>query len=135
MHTDKRKRDLVLIHVAKRQLQLDDATYRALLRRVAGVDSAAKASATGRARILAEFERLGWTPRRKHRPRPSNDREFMCRKIRAMLMEAERPDSYADSMAKRMFGVERFEWLPPQQLRRLLVALVYDQRRRQRKES
>lgn len=132
---DPRRADLAKIHLARKQLGMDEETYRALLARAAGVDSAAKATAAGRGRILDEFRRLGWRPRPKGRPRPASDREQLCRKVRAMLMEAGRPDTYADSMAQRMFGIDRFEWLPADKLQKLVAALVYDQRRRKKRST
>lgn len=58
-----RTADLAKIHLAKQQLGLDDATYRALLQRVAGVDSARDLDPGGRGQVLAELRRLGWRPR------------------------------------------------------------------------
>ncbi len=57
---------LALIHVAKKQLGMDDADYRALLMRAAGVDSAEALDRRGFETVLAEFERLGFvkTPRK-----------------------------------------------------------------------
>jgi len=51
---------LALIHVAKSRLQLDDADYRALLARVAGVDSSRDLDDAGFARVMDEFARLGF---------------------------------------------------------------------------
>ena len=127
---DSRSRDLAKIHLARKQLGMDEETYRALLRRVAGVDSAAKASATGRARILAEFERLGWRPKRKRGVRPSDIRAPLLRKIYAQL--GDRPVAYAEGILKRMYGASapaRLEWAKPEQLRNVIAALNYDARR------
>ncbi len=51
---------LALIHVAKKQLGMDDADYRALLMRAGGVDSAEALDLHGFKTVLAEFERLGF---------------------------------------------------------------------------
>jgi phage gp16-like protein len=57
---------LALIHVARKQLGMEEADYRALLMRVAGVDSAEALDRRGIATVLTEFERLGFvkTPRK-----------------------------------------------------------------------
>ena len=55
-----RDNDLAKIHMAKKDLAMDEVTYRTLLRRVTGQESAAALSYTDRARVLAEFKRLGW---------------------------------------------------------------------------
>jgi phage gp16-like protein len=41
-----------------------------------------------------------------------------------------KPDGYADGMAKRMFDVDRFEWLKPDQLHKLIQSLEVDRQRR-----
>ena len=41
MHDSQRNKDLAKIHIAKKQLGLDDDSYRAMLQMVAGVNSAA----------------------------------------------------------------------------------------------
>lgn len=49
-----------LLHVAKAQLHMVDEDYRAVLERSAGVQSASQLDETGFARVMAEFERLGF---------------------------------------------------------------------------
>ncbi len=49
------------VHVAKKQLGLDDETYRAVLRRVTGRDSAADLNEVQLGSVIREFVRLGWT--------------------------------------------------------------------------
>lgn len=127
---DKRRRQLAQIHIAAKQLGLDDDTYRAMLREVAGVTSAADLSDTGRRKVLTHLQRLGWAPRRKGRSTPAPDKAALVAKIRAQLAAAARPDAYADGMAKRMFGIDRFEWCTPEQLRKIVAALAYDAQRR-----
>lgn len=51
---------IALLHVAKKQLALVDDDYRAILIRIAGVDSAADLSELDFERVLAEFNRLGF---------------------------------------------------------------------------
>jgi phage gp16-like protein len=58
------------------------------------------------------------------------DRQAMLRKIAVMLKDADREKAYADGIAKNMFQIERVEFCAPDQLRRIVSALVYDQRRR-----
>lgn len=125
-----RKKQLAMIHVARQQLRLDDDTYRAMLHKVAGVESAADLDARGRDRVLRHFRSLGWESKATRRPQPSPDRAALVRKIRAQLIAAgNRPDSYADAMARHMFKVDRFEWLAVDQLQRLVAALAYDAKR------
>lgn len=121
---------LAKIHIAKSQLGLDEDTYRALLRRVAGVSSAKDLAPRQIGRVLAEFERLGWKPKAKPqgraRPNPAARRTTLMSKVEALLTEAGRPWEYADGMAAKMFKVERVEWLDDSQLYRLMQALIID---------
>lgn len=52
---------LAAIHVAKKQLGLDDDTYRAVLVRVTGKDSTRAMSETERQRVVEEMRRRGFT--------------------------------------------------------------------------
>lgn len=136
---NRRNLQLSKIHIAKKDLRMDDDTYRALLARVSGVRSAKDLNPRQIGTVLAEFERLGWTSTTAKKagrmaPSPALDREKLVGKIEAFLAEAKRPWEYADSMASRMFKVERVEWLDPEQLRKMVAALTYDARRHGRPE-
>lgn len=54
-----------MVHVAKSQLNMEDADYRELLMRVAGVSSSTRLNVSGFERVMAEFERLGFKPTRQ----------------------------------------------------------------------
>lgn len=134
-----RNLQLSRIHIAKKDLGLDDETYRALLARVTGVRSAKDLNPRQIAAVLAEFTRLGWEsiPAKKHgrkAPAAAPDRAKLVGKIEAFLAEAKRSWAYADGMAMRMFKVERVEWLDPGQLQKMVAALTYDARRHARPE-
>ncbi|MDN6860721.1 regulatory protein GemA [Pseudomonas sp. CAN2814] len=125
--------NLAKIHIAKAQLGMDDDAYRALLGRVAGVRSAKELGPRQVAQVLAEFQRLGWKPESKQQgratPKVPQNRQIVLKKVEALLASASRPWSYADAMAKRMFKVERVEWLDDDQLYRLMQALIIDRSR------
>lgn len=127
------------IHIARRDLALDDDVYRSILARVAGVRSSKELTPRQIGRVLAEFERLGWEPKPSAKPaakrtgratpNPSDERKALVGKIEAQLAAAGRPWAYADALALRMFQIERAEWCEPDQLRRLVAALAYDAKR------
>lgn len=54
---------LAKIHIAQKELGLDDATYRAVLVRCTGQSSSAKMTGPQRDAVVKEFIRLGWKPR------------------------------------------------------------------------
>lgn len=56
---ERRRSDLVRIHLAARQLDLDDPTYRTLLHDLTGHDRAADLDATGLSRVIAFFRECG----------------------------------------------------------------------------
>ena len=133
-----RNRDLAKIHIAKKQLGLDDDAYKAMLQMVAGVNSAAHLTATGRREVLAHLKKSGFRsrPGKKHFPgRPNMNglegtgKAAMLKKIEAYLAEAKRPWSYVHKMAENMFKLKRVQWCHPGQLHRIISALEYDARR------
>lgn len=65
--TDTRQADLAKIHIAKKDLALDDETYRYVIREVGGAGSGSSADLTslGRARVLQHFKSKGWKARRR----------------------------------------------------------------------
>jgi phage gp16-like protein len=139
MATDRRTQDLKLIHVALRQLGMDDATYRGILWACGRVTSAKDLDHAGRQLVIEHFKRCGFKVQAKqaHPGRPTNlnsaNRGPLLSKIEALLADAGRPWAYVDGMAKKMFGVDRVQFCHEQQLHRLVAALIYDKKRRARK--
>lgn len=130
--TDARRNDLAKIHVAKKQLGLDDETYRDMLWTLARVRSAADLDDAGRKAVLEHLQARGFRPKRKRGPTPAGDRAPLLRKVYALL--GDRPVAYAEGILKHMFGdaaPARLEWATPEQLRKAVAALSYDQRRHQ----
>lgn len=134
-----RVRELAAIHViARRKMRLDEATYRALLQRVAGVSSSADLDRDGRHKVLDELRRLSGQGQQQMRnavvmpDAPANVRDeivAMVGKVGALLTESGKSWNYAHGIAKRMFKVQRVEWLRADQLHKLVAALSYSQRR------
>ncbi|MCP1616592.1 uncharacterized protein DUF1018 [Pseudomonas sp. SLBN-26] len=129
------------IQIARRQLGMDDDTYRAMLMRTVGATTSKGLTPRQIGRVLAELERLGFqptsprkSPAGRQTAEPAPERAALIGKINAQLAEAERTIAYADGMARRMFQVERVEWCDPDQLRRLVAALAYDAKRHGRRQ-
>jgi len=127
---------LAKIHIAKAQLRMDDDSYRAMLRSVAGVDSAKDLSADGATRVLQHLERCGFKPKATkrigRRPNVALSREAMLRKIEALLADAGRPWEYLTGMVKRICKVDAIEFCTDDMLRKLIAALQIDANRRAR---
>jgi phage gp16-like protein len=127
---------LAKIHIAKKELGLDDATYRAMLQTYGGVTSSKDLTAIGAAKVLAHLERAGFKPKAAahgKRPRTTSDRAALIRKVEALLADAGRHWAYADGMARKMFKVDKADWLDAEQLGKVIAAMSYDAKRRRAK--
>lgn len=135
---DTRRRELAKIHLAAKQLGMDDDTYRDMLWAIARVRSAKDLDEAGRRRVLDHLKAVGFKPKpgspRAGRPHNlgSEERGPQLAKIEAMLTSAGRAWAYADGIAKKMFHVDRVTFCNPEQLRKIIAALVYDAKRRAR---
>lgn len=144
-NADTRRRELAAIHVAKKQLGLDDGTYRDMLWTVGRVRSAADLDHAGRQAVIEHLRRRGFVrPQAQEQPAPVDhgkkpivpaDRQALVNKIEALLADSARPWNYARAMAARMFKIDKLEWASTEQLRSLVAALEYDKRRRDRRRA
>lgn len=139
---DARNRDLAKIHLGKKQLGMDDETYRAMLQFVAGVDSAADLDEAGRYKVLKHLYNRGFVAKRGKRAHPGQPRNLnsmgrgpLLRKIEALLAEKGSREgryvswNYALGILKRQYQVERLEWATSEQLRGVVAALSIHGRR------
>lgn len=120
---------LAKIHIARKELGLQEAEYRALLQRVARVESAKDLSDRAAAAVIAEFKRLGWEPRESKRA-PAERADV--RKIYALwgALQAGPLDREAlRAWVKRRFQVSAPEFLKPPQAREAIEQLKAWQRR------
>lgn len=125
---DIRKREIAIIKIAQKQLGIDDDTYRAMLWTVARVKSAADLDWAGRKKVLDHLKAKGF--KIKSRPAPAANKAGLVSAVRASLIACgNKPDAYADGMARHMFHIERFEWCDTAQLRKIIAALGYQQKR------
>lgn len=118
------------IHVAKRQLGLDDADYRATLRAATGKESSATMSANELARALEAFESLGFKQAFKGAPDGKKSPRAVIRLIfglwtevgrRGLIENATRPALLA--FVKRMTGVDHPDWLKNDEANKVVEAL------------
>jgi phage gp16-like protein len=138
------------IHIIKAQLALSDDDYRFHLEQAsAGTDSCSAMSAIQLAKTRAYFDAMAQRsgiarkpvepakarkPVKRTRPLPSKDSVKLCRRIRAQLISLGRlPDTYADGIAKQMFGdaaPQFYEWCHADQLYKITQALGVEQKRK-----
>lgn len=88
-----RDRAIKLIHVARRELAMDDDTYRAMLDLVAGVKSAADLDAAGCQKVIDHMKAKGFKVKSKGAAVPgakATEPDPQYRKIQALWGELER---------------------------------------------
>lgn len=133
---------LAQIHIAKKQLGMDDGTYRDMLWGVARVRSAKDLDHGARQKVLDHLKACGFKSSQPKTPTPGRPRNMshpergpMLRKVEALLLSSNRPWAYAHEMAKRMFKVDDVAFCHEGQLHDLVAALEVDKRRRARRPA
>ena len=125
------KRDPLLakIHIAKKDLQLDDATYRAAISMISNdkTDSSAKLNRRQRLDLVEHFKSLGWQDKpRKRRPKNMDkpgSRAAQLGKIGALLTIGKKSWAYADALAKRICKVDSITFVNDGELYKIITAL------------
>jgi len=121
---------IALIHVAKAQTGMTEDEYRDMLQQF-GADSSKKLDPVVFADVMKHFEKLGFKSKnhKKYKNTAKQNRPLIS-KIHAILNDLDLPEKYANSMAKRMFGLQTYKWCSPSQLHKLVAALSYYQKRK-----
>lgn len=132
---DLRNSLIAKIHIAKKQLGLDEEAYRSLLKRVGGKDSARDLDASGLKLVMDEMVRLGFRVGEARGKKLSpvtrgKGSKTQVDKIRALWIQAaqvgvvrNRYERGLNGFAKKMFKVERVEWLTGVQAQKCIEAL------------
>lgn len=116
---------LVKIHIARKDLALEEDSYRALLERVTGHRSSAECNDAELDAVLGEFKRFGWVPKTKRRPLSNKPH---VRKIFA-LWSSMKPllrngsTKALCAFVERQTGVSDPEWLSPEAATKVVEAL------------
>ena len=130
MEQDKRKRLIKLIHVAKRELQMDDDTYRSILMEIGNTNSSSKMSISKLSAVLDHFKQAGFkvVPKAKVNLPLASDPQ--SKKIRALWLELHKIGVVQDSsehalsrFVKRTTGVDSLKWLNTDQAGKVIENL------------
>ncbi len=120
---------LAKVHIAKKQLAMNDAQYRNLLEDRYGVDSAGALSVAQLEDLVLHMGKVGWE-QPQPKPKDGAPREpGMIAKVEALLAELGSVQgrrvswNYARSILRRQCGVDRLEWATAEQLRGVVAAL------------
>ena len=127
------------IHIAKKDLGLDDGTYRDVLWRVTGKRSCKDMTIAQLQDVVKDMEKSGFKPKAvpKHGKKPAvvGRRAPLMDKIEAMLADMSLHWNYAHGMADSMFKIKRLQWLNDSQLYKLTQALSVHQQREAKKAA
>ena len=138
----KKKTLLAKIHIAKKDLGLDDGTYRDVLRRVTGKDSASLMLISELEKVIYEFGNLGWQPsavaKPKHgkKPKVGTDkpsRQAVMDKIEAILADMGLHWNYAHGIARGMHKKEKLDFCTDDELHKVMQGLAVYQNRQRKK--
>lgn len=128
-HDPRRRSMLAKVHVAKKELGLDETAYGDVLFRETGHSSAANCSDAELVKLLDAFKRMGWQAKPKH-PRPRIADHKTARKARALwislghLGAIENPSEKAlEAFAKRQLGCDTLQWADQTMMFKLIEAL------------
>lgn len=132
---ESRKSLLAKIHMAAKDLGLDDDTYRGLLEQVTGHRSCRDCSYRELVAVVATLRKKGWDDGYGQKPRVAPEKQRLVDKIGALLAEAKRPWSYAQGIAQRMWKREKLEWCTAEELRGIVAALIQDAKRHGRQTA
>lgn len=140
MQPSNRQRLIRLIHVAKRDLSLDDDTYRSILLRFGRKESSSDLTVPELEQVLEHLKRSGFKVRSKGKPakpkavkaKPSRPlaQDAESKKIRALwlflheLGAVNNPSEEAlASYVKRIAGVDALQWISGEQAERLIETM------------
>jgi phage gp16-like protein len=122
-----RVRELGRIHILKKELALDDESYRNVLWTVCRVDSSKDLDAHGRLQLIRHLQSHA-KKTKNFKARPHNagarDRKELT-KIEALLADARMPWSYAEAIMQRQTrgSKQRLEFCSPGELAGIIAAL------------
>ncbi|MDO8431777.1 MAG: regulatory protein GemA [Candidatus Binatus sp.] len=133
-----RRIDLAKIHIAAKQLHLDEDVYRSIVRRVSAkfrgtpVESSGKLNARERAALISELTSFGFkvAPPRKRNPNWIETRDLHLRKLLALWGELARTGEMKDSskaalrrFVNRATGKDAIQWLSPEECNKVIEML------------
>lgn len=115
MKLDQRKSLLAQVHIAKKQLNLQDDEYRALLQKICGVDSSSKATDRSLRLFLEHCRKCGWqshgAKRRVELSRSGKKIYSLWQQLHQANLVQDRSYQALESWIKAQTGVDKLTWL------------------------
>ena len=139
-HAAYRQKMISKIHIAKKQLDLDDDVYRDLLAQATGKRSCKDMMDNELAAVLNLLQQNGFgadAGAKGYQRTPLHFAEHgaMMRKIGALLTQMGKSWAYAHGIARKMFNVDTVQRCDAEQMRKVLAALNYQAKREAHKAA
>ena len=133
-HAAYRQKMISKIHIAKKQLDLDDDVYRDLLAQATGKRSCKDMMDNELAAVLNLLQQKGFGTEAgakayQRTPLHFAEQRAMMRKMGALLTQMGKSWAYAHGIARKMFNVDTVQRCDGEQMRKVLAALNYQARR------
>ena len=126
---DKRKRLVRLIHVARRDIGMDEETYRSVLLSITGKASASSLGILQLEQVLAHMKKCGFKVRTNRQSRPLAG-DAQSKKIRALWLDLHQAGAVRNAseealaaFVKRMIGIDALQWLDSGQASQVIEEL------------
>ena len=126
----RRAHTIQLIHVAKRDLALDDDTYRAILRRVGSADSCSEMNTSSLISVLDYMKENGFQVKPKQRQIRTLAADDQSKKIRSLWLQMadagvvrDRSEKALATFVNRLTGRDALQWLDSKQANVVIEAL------------
>jgi len=120
---DPRRALLAKVHIAKKELGLDDGVYRMILQEEFGADSSSKLTVRELEQLVARFERRGWQSRPSNRAGEAQA-DALRERASAIMAEAGIDGRRARHLVQKVCQVADLRFCrDPRRLKRLLAAL------------
>lgn len=128
--TDSKLRLIQLIHIGKSQLQLDDDTYRNMLKQPTQKESTKQLTVAQLNRVIAHLQGLGFKIQSKANPKQVAAKDPQSQKIRALWRElhdlghvVDNSEVALSAYVKRITGIESLAWLSTPQASQVIETL------------
>ena len=126
---DKRKLLVRLIHVARRDIGMDEETYRSVLLSITGKASASSLGILQLEQVLAHMKKCGFKVRTNRQLRPLAG-DAQSKKIRALWLDLHQAGAVRNAseealaaFVKRMTGIDALQWLDSGQASQVIEEL------------
>ncbi len=141
------KRTLIAkIHIAKKDLGLDDGTYKDVLKRITGKDSSKNMTLNELKAVLDDFSRRGFVAKRTAKTakrhgkkttahQQNQSRQAMIDKIEAILADMGLHWNYAHTMSNNMFGKLQLQFCTDDEMFKVMQAMAVYQRRHKKAQA